>query len=48
MKIILTENLLAMDTGVDWQQVDWAQPKAVNDAFERVVSFLKARYEPQP
>lgn len=48
VKIILTENLLAMDTGVDWQQVDWTQPKAVNDAFERVVSFLKARYELQP
>lgn len=40
MKVILTENLLELDSGVDWTTLDWEQPKAVNDAFERVLSYL--------
>ncbi|SEA40414.1 ParB/Srx family N-terminal domain-containing protein [Alkalimonas amylolytica] len=47
MKVILTENLLAMDTSIDWDSINWAQPKEVNEAFERVVSFLKNRLESQ-
>jgi hypothetical protein len=41
MKFILTENLLELDCGIDWNQVDWELPKAVNEAFEHVLNYIK-------
>lgn len=41
MKFILTENLLALDCGIDWNHLDWEHPKAVNEAFEHVVNYIK-------
>jgi len=41
MKFILSENLLALDCGVDWQQLDWQHPKAVNEAVEQMISFIQ-------
>lgn len=41
MKYILTENLLTLDCGIDWNDLDWEQPKAVNGAIEHVVNYIK-------
>lgn len=41
MKFILSENLLALDSGVDWAAVDWNQPKDVNEAFEQVMAYVR-------
>lgn len=41
LKFILSENLLTIDCGVAWEQLDWQQPKAVNEAIEQVISFIK-------
>lgn len=41
MKFILTENLLALDSGIDWDALDWEHPKAVNEAFEQLVNYIK-------
>ncbi|WP_231916626.1 hypothetical protein [Rheinheimera sp. SA_1] len=41
MKFILTENLLELDCGIDWNQVDWELPKAVNEAFEHLLNYIK-------
>lgn len=41
MKFILTENLLAIDCGVDWNKLDWQQPKAVNAALEHVLNYVR-------
>ncbi len=43
MKFILTENLLAIDCGIDWSKLDWQQPKAVNAALEHVLNYIKAQ-----
>lgn len=43
MKFILTENLLALDSGIDWNSLDWAHPKAVNEALEHVINYIKAQ-----
>ena len=42
MKVILSENLLAMDSGVDWGQLDWEHPKSVNEAIEQLIHYIKA------
>lgn len=41
IKFILSENLLALDCGVDWEKLDWEQPKMVNDAIAQVLVYLK-------
>lgn len=41
MKFILTENLLALESGVDWSQINWEDSKTVNEAFENVVNYIK-------
>ncbi|HCU66940.1 MAG TPA: hypothetical protein DF774_14385 [Rheinheimera sp.] len=41
MKFILSENLLALNCGVDWEHIDWNHPKAVNEAFEQVIHFIQ-------
>ena len=41
MKFILTENILALDCGIDWNLLDWEQPKAVSEAFKHVVNYIK-------
>lgn len=43
MKFILSENLLALDSGVDWEELDWNQTKDVNEAFEKVIAHVREK-----
>lgn len=40
IKVLLTQNVLEIDTGVDWHKVDWSVPEDVNAALKQVIDML--------
>lgn len=40
VKKLLSENILELNTGVDWEAVDWDDPVQVNEALRDVVAYL--------
>lgn len=40
VKRLLSENILSLDVGVNWEELNWNDPKSVNEALNRVITFL--------
>ena len=40
IKTLLTTNVMELDTGIDWQKVDWQDKKGVDKALNQLVEFL--------
>jgi hypothetical protein len=41
LRYLLMNNMLELDSGVDWQQLDWTSPTKVNEAIAQLVSFIE-------
>lgn len=40
---ILTSNLMELDTGIDWETLDWEDNRQIEKAFESVVEYLMSQ-----
>jgi hypothetical protein len=40
LKRLLTTNVLELDTGIDWDNIDWEDSKTVNSAVKNLVHYL--------
>ncbi|WP_445945602.1 hypothetical protein [Shewanella sp.] len=40
LKMLLSENILTLEVGVNWEQLDWANQDDVNTALSQVLSYL--------
>ncbi len=47
LKVLLEKNVLELDTGIDWNMVDWDDTKAVNQTIEQLVNYLNQQHEDQ-
>lgn len=46
VKQLLSENVFALDTGIDWNLVEWNEPESVNQALAKVLAYLSEAVEP--
>lgn len=38
---LLASNIMSLDTGIDWDEVDWEDPSKVNDLMNKVIDYLE-------
>ena len=40
LKQLLTVNIMELDTGINWETLDWDDPKVVNNTMKQIVTYL--------
>jgi hypothetical protein len=41
VKTLLSTNVMALDTGIDWARINWENHQAVSEALSAVIDFIE-------
>lgn len=45
VKTLLTKNMTDLETGIDWEDIDWEDRNAVSNILSKVIEFLESKVE---